>query len=1066
MSNNRHMWKSRRELRSFGGVDTTLGRTRQRTREIRDRMQRVPRSFAERVASTFLQRIYRRHKLNQITFFLHLEVSIYNPKRNGGNGETFTRELGPFGPYTDSPNNKHKYVAHARNELRIGGRYAEEVQFFVHSYSFQEVNKPRFFMNSLPQFLVPMERASTLRHDVRLANAISPVAFDLKTGENKCVPVALVAWLLDASTRRQITHIPSSQYDAALTSHTNPKSRPGTKARVTEESITSLLNAIRSEHESYCRSGYSTVIVKELCKIFRCNMVALDKHDEIIDSLSEFDGADRNHQPLVFYSFHGHMYFVLGKEAVTSAICSARQARRPGVASKGIEMTANDAPANHTALVVKSLSEFKVSRDLPMATYLLKGEPDVESVVYDLMTRFDIDPRVRTKGNAMVELSFFNASDEQIRVVADTHIGENIDHMQLKKIAEAKGYNYLPTSGMGSLCVQILEQKISRKRFSDEEYHSVVNTFNSLCACGCGGEIKKRGKKWLCHFDHRVPLGEDGEDTVENLQPLLTECHRAKTADENERGYFKQQAWASRFNGRLQAMLFPPVGETDYFAAHQFVQNRQFDIGQQVQLVEDGTCGRIVGRDSDGWWRVRITDEDVKVRSSKMQLTSIEECLKSQTCPVAFRARVQLIQQRGQDPVDYFELKKIDGNRFRRNIMYYSAFEWPVFNVMDHPTPFGGEIRCGLFFVETTAAFPFRGVGWYSEPLVRYGVDEGLITRSEIKLQLIPSKTLPPDYFQSHIEQLEKAFDGDPALQKLASNSFIGLQGRTRREHEFTVLSLNAAEAAGKYASNDTGYACYVRENCVTLPDGRTVWRADYKHKIAMDRTPYTIYKQELEMEAVELRTTLGRERLFDKGWSPLDCAQVIMMDLAARIVGRSCRSYEMEGAWLFALERAMRARLAAGGAACAPLLSAATGMVQPPVADLQPDGTLLPEAARLYFSADFHNSARFTILRGALRDVETKEKALKHAMKHEALRNVRDHGMVHKLTLPVPPQPNTALASRWQEEVRALWVAKPATPPPAAMGGGKKRFPVGGPAAEQDSKQPKLSFGAASSNG
>ena len=173
-----------------------------------------------------------------------------------------------------------------------------------------------------------------------------------------------------------------------------------------------------------------------------------------------------------------------------------------------------------------------------------------------------------------------------------------------------------------------------------------------------------------------------------------------------------------------------------------------------------------------------------------------------------------------------------------------------------------------------------------------------------------------------------------------------------------------------------------------------------------------------------------------------------------------------MEGAWLFALERAMRARLAAGGAACAPLLLAATGMVQPPVADLQPDGTLLPEAARLYFSADFHNSARFTILRGALRDVETKEKALKHAMKHEALRNVRDHGMVHKLTLPVPPQPNTALASRWQEEVRALWVAKPATPPPAAMGGGKKRFPVGGPAAEQDSKQPKLSFGAASSNG
>jgi len=215
-------------------------------------------------------------------------------------------------------------------------------------------------------------------------------------------------------------------------------------------------------------------------------------------------------------------------------------------------------------------------------------------------------------------------------------------------------------------------------------------------------------------------------------------------------------------------------------------------------------------------------------------------------------------------------------------------------------------------------------------------------------------------------------------------------------------------------------------------------------------------------------RTTLGRERLFDKGWSPLDCAQVIMVNLAARIVGRACKSYEMDGAWLFALELAMRARLAAGGAACAPLPSGATDMAQPPVADPQPDGTLLPEASRLYFSADFHNPTRFARLCGALRDVETKKQALKEAMKHEALRNVRDHGMVHRLTLPVTPQPNAALAPRWREEARALWVAQPAAPPPAAGGGGKKRSSAGGPSvglAKPGSKQPKLSFGAASSN-
>ena len=202
--------------------------------------------------------------------------------------------------------------------------------------------------------------------------------------------------------------------------------------------------------------------------------------------------------------------------------------------------------------------------------------------------------------------------------------------------------------------------------------------------------------------------------------------------------------------------------------------------------------------------------------------------------------------------MEYFELKKIDINRERRNGTYYAKFPWPVFNVMDHPEPFGGEIRCGLFFVETTATCPFRGVGWYGEPLVKYGIEEGLINISEIKLQLIPSKTLPPDYFQYHIDELEKVFD-DPTMQKLAPNTFIGLLGRTRHEQVFTYLSLNAAEAAGKFASNETGYECYVREHGVTLPDGRIVWRADFKHEVAMDRTAYPMYKQVLEMEAVEL---------------------------------------------------------------------------------------------------------------------------------------------------------------------------------------------------------------------
>ena len=200
----------------------------------------------------------------------------------------------------------------------------------------------------------------------------------------------------------------------------------------------------------------------------------------------------------------------------------------------------------------------------------------------------------------------------------------------------------------------------------------------------------------------------------------------------------------------------------------------------------------------------------------------------------------------------------------------------------------------------------------------------------------------------------------------------------------------------------------------------------------------------------------LGRQRIFDQGWSALDCAQFIMIDCAARIVGRRPGS-DLECAWLFALERAMRARLAAGGA-CVPPSAPAMSMA-PMAGSLQADGTLLPEAQHFYFSADFHNSQRFERLFASLKDVAglDKKKQLQTAMKQQALGNLRDQGVVHRLTVATAPTPvNTHLEERWEAEARALWVAQAAPSKKRARGG------AGSAAAEDGAggKQQKLSFG------
>ena len=218
------------------------------------------------------------------------------------------------------------------------------------------------------------------------------------------------------------------------------------------------------------------------------------------------------------------------------------------------------------------------------------------------------------------------------------------------------------------------------------------------------------------------------------------------------------------------------------------------------------------------------------------------------------------------------------------------------------------------------------------------------------------------------------------------------------------------------------------------------------------------------QLQLVKLRF---KENIFAKGWDAADVAQVLLVHVAAKIVGRRCRAWEMEGRWLFALERAMRGRLAAGRPACAASLwTPSTSGVWPP---LQPDGTLLALADRLYFSADWHNPARWKELQGRLKQSLSKLVKLKDAMKQQSLLNVRDAqhttfraAVVHVLTVPQKPDttpwPKELYERAWPEAASALWAARPL--PPAEPT--NKRAGAPGSSTSSDSaggKQAKLAW-------
>ena len=195
---------------------------------------------------------------------------------------------------------------------------------------------------------------------------------------------------------------------------------------------------------------------------------------------------------------------------------------------------------------------------------------------------------------------------------------------------------------------------------------------------------------------------------------------------------------------------------------------------------------------------------------------------------------------------------KIDNIKNRRNLTYYSKYEFPVYTVMDIPRPFSGILRCGIFYVETERTYLFRGNGWYSQPLVAYALAENLITLENITGELIPSTKLKADHFQKPIQTLLDAFKCDFGLQKLGPNTLFGLFGRTKQSTARTKFSLCPYEASNWWAENSMPNSdVFIRT--IPLDNGSKLYEGIFTTEVQVESTKYPIYKQILEMEAVEL---------------------------------------------------------------------------------------------------------------------------------------------------------------------------------------------------------------------
>ena len=214
----------------------------------------------------------------------------------------------------------------------------------------------------------------------------------------------------------------------------------------------------------------------------------------------------------------------------------------------------------------------------------------------------------------------------------------------------------------------------------------------------------------------------------------------------------------------------------------------------------------------------------------------------------------------------------IDINKCRKNILYYSKHNFPVFTVMDEIKPFNkNKIKnCGWYYIETKEYFPLHGNGLYSYPLMKFCLDENIIKYDNIKFVLEPSLELNHDYFNSFVDEcynnktldktneklyeiyneMENTLDiVDP--KKLAINSMIGgfkpSMNKNIRWKSLCITSVST-EAYEYYLKNE---GCFIKT--IKTDNDKVYYHVFTEYIKSNVETEQPIYDQILDMEAIEL---------------------------------------------------------------------------------------------------------------------------------------------------------------------------------------------------------------------
>ena len=187
----------------------------------------------------------------------------------------------------------------------------------------------------------------------------------------------------------------------------------------------------------------------------------------------------------------------------------------------------------------------------------------------------------------------------------------------------------------------------------------------------------------------------------------------------------------------------------------------------------------------------------------------------------------------------------MDKNKCRKNELYYSKYDFPVFTVMDTVEKYDGQHGTGLYYIESENYIPLRGNGWYYYPMVHYCLKHKLIEPYQIKYVVLASLSIPGNYYNKFIDYCYSKLG---KFDKLSINSMIGAFNINLDKHvnsKTIGVVKGAYKAYLKHFDNDNSFLNSFEIN------GETYYHMYKDVKSVKYETELAFYNQIIQMENI-----------------------------------------------------------------------------------------------------------------------------------------------------------------------------------------------------------------------